>query len=144
MVITSHKRNALIILALISIVLFYHSCASTSTNSSSVPNVSGSWFAEGNGMLVLTQKGDKLSGTAEPVHPGDYWGQGHRNGGNVTGSISDDGKIVICYAWGDGTYSEDIMQLSKDGNVMNGTWNWYTNQSKTTSNGSGQYSLIKK
>lgn len=139
------KMNLLFIFALINMILLFFSCSSKGVKvSSNVPNLSGSWFAQGNGKLDLTQNVDKINGTANPVNPGDYWGQGHRNSGTVTGYIRNDDKIVIGYKWGDGTYSEDIMQLSKDGNTMNGTWNWYTDQSKNTSKGSGSYSLQRK
>ena len=106
-----------------------------------LPNVSGTWISEGRGRIVLTQSGSTISGSANGINPGDHWGEGHRNGGRITGRIENDGTVVIMNYWNDGTYSEDYMRLSGDGRTLSGTWNWYTDSSKVTSNGSGTYSI---
>ena len=104
-------------------------------------SISGTWISEGHGRMVLTQSGNTISGSVNGINPGDHWGEGHRNGGRISGRIENDGTIVFMNYWNDGTYSEDYMRLSSDGRTISGTWNWYTNPSKTTSNGSGTYSL---
>jgi hypothetical protein len=106
-----------------------------------MPSVSGTWVSEGRGRMVLQQSGNIISGSANGINPGDHWGVGHRNGGTINGRIENDGTIVIINFWNDGTYSEDYMRISQDGRTLNGTWNWYTNSSKSTSNGSGTYSI---
>ncbi|MCK5103732.1 MAG: hypothetical protein KAI99_12420 [Cyclobacteriaceae bacterium] len=107
------------------------------------PNLAGTWFSRGRGKYIITQSGEKLKGTASGININDHWGSatGYRNGGSMTGSITKEGTIIFKTEWGDGTYSEDYLTLSADGKVLSGSWNWYTNSSKSSKKGSGTYSL---
>jgi hypothetical protein len=107
------------------------------------PNLAGAWYSHGRGKYIITQSGEKLKGTASGININDHWGSaiGHRNGGSMTGSISKEGIIIFKTEWGDGTYSEDYLTLGADGKSLSGSWNWYTNSSKSSKKGSGQYSL---
>lgn len=106
-----------------------------------LPNVTGPWFSPGRGRMDLNQSGDKISGSAGGVNPGDHFGQGHRNGGSIDGNVAPDGTIVLRDFWNDGTYTEEIHRLSEDGRTLSGSWTWYTDSSKTTVKASGTYTL---
>lgn len=109
-----------------------------------LPNVSGTWIGSGIGYYTLSQSGNRITGTAGAVNKGDHWGEGHRNGGSITGVINNDGTIILRGTWGDGTFTKNYLRLSADQKTLSGTWNWYTNSSMTSKKGSGNYSVVKK
>jgi hypothetical protein len=110
----------------------------------SLPNVTGSWFSPGRGRMNLTQTGNKITGSANGINPGDHFGQGHRNGGSISGYVANDGTIVLQDYWNDGTFTEEFWRISEDGKTTSSNWNWYTDSSKTSSKGSGTYSLQRE
>lgn len=109
------------------------------------PNLAGAWYSRGRGKYIVTQSGEKLKGSASGINSNDHWGNGrpHRNGGSMTGTITREGTIIFKTEWGDGTYSEDYLTLSADGKILSGSWNWYTNSSKSSKKGSGIYSMYR-
>ena len=108
-----------------------------------LPDLNGRWMSNGRGYISLRQSGTNISGTAGGMNNGDHWGKGHREGGSIVGYIQDDGTVVLQVSWGDGTYTEDFLHLSKDQRTLSGTWNWYTNSSKATKKSSGTYFISR-
>ncbi len=108
-----------------------------------LPNLNGRWISNGKGYYALSQSDNKITGSAGPINNGDHWGKGHREGGSITGYIENDGTIILRTTWGDGTFTEDFMRLSNDQSTLSGSWNWYTNPSKVSKKGTGNYSISK-
>lgn len=108
-----------------------------------LPNLKGSWFSNARGKIIVSQSGSKLKGTAVGVNVNDHWGNNpnHRGGGKFTGIITNEGVVILKYEWGDGTYSEDTLTLSKDGKTLSGSCSWYSDSSKSFLKGSGTYYL---
>lgn len=107
------------------------------------PNITGSWFSQGRGIYVLKQNGKKITGEAKGLHAGDAWGDDALNGGTIRGKIDKDGIIVLSVYWGNGTFTEDRLILQNDGHKLSGSWHWYTDSTKTTKKGSGNYFCVK-
>lgn len=93
----------------------------------------GVWTCPVNGTLIIVQDGNMIEATYEG--PG-AWGEGGRQGGFATGTVTGRTMVQERIQWGDGTYSRHDATLADDGESFQGNWQWIDSDGSSKGRGS--------